>query len=85
MLTGPVIPPLIGGFRFFEFGAQPFLDHILQFASNCDGGRLQKTMGHLVELGILVFGNELLAESSFAPPDTYQRCFKKLHTFSKSF
>ena len=50
--------------------------------ANFDGQRLEKTMGHLVELGIIVFGVEILAESSFAPPDTYE---KKFQTVSNSF
>ena len=32
-------------------------------------------MGHLVELGKIVFGLEMLAECSFAPPDTYEKKF----------
>jgi hypothetical protein len=64
MLTAPVVPPPIGGSRFFDHGAQPILDHILQFASNCDGWCLQKTMGLLVEFGKIVFGVEILSPSS---------------------
>jgi hypothetical protein len=85
MLTTPVVPPPIGGTPFLELGAQPILDHILQFASNCNGWCLQKDAGPLVELGIIVFGVEILAECSSAPPDTYQRGFKHFQTVSKSF
>ena len=62
MLTAPVVPPPIGGSRLLEIVAQPILDHILQFACNGNGLCLQKTMGLLVELGIIVFGVEILAE-----------------------
>ena len=85
MLTGPVVPPPIGCSRFFELVAQPILDHILQFACNFDGRCLEKTMGHLVELGKIVFGVEMLAECSIAPPDTYEKKFrfKQFQTVSK--
>jgi hypothetical protein len=84
MLTTPIVPPPIGGTRFLELGAQPILDHFLQFARNCNGWCLQKDTGPLVELGVIVFGVEILAECSSAPPDTYQRSFKKFQTVSNS-
>ncbi len=85
MLTTAVVPPPIGGSRFLEIVAQPILDHFLQFACNCDGRCLQKTMGLLVELGIIVFGLEILVECSSAPPDNYQRSFKQFQKVSNSF
>ena len=64
MLNVPVVPPPIGGSRFFEIVAQPFLDHNLQFACDCDGRCLQKTMGLLVELGIIFFRVKIFADCS---------------------
>ena len=55
----------------------------MQFVCNFDGRCLEITMGHLVELGKIVFGYEMLAECFFAPPDTCEK--KYVSNFSKQF
>ena len=46
-------------------------------------------MGHLVELGKIIFGVEIFAKCFLAPPDTYSKKvserFKKFEKVSKSF